>query len=221
MNTLPTEFGYAFTPRPGAGLHAHTRLEIHLRSAPSHQHFDPEEVLLDEILAGAQGSPPQISHLRVAHPWPRAEEHRACCGPVIAVDRRGKEVQAFTFGGALGIQPGEVQTIAVLTSPAPIFEVNPLNPVTELFIDEIEILLAMRRAANLETPGRYDQRLASAESLALYHACLKGVQQRLHSLGELDAPLPSTLWNQLAAEIQRLEQEHPVLKATPCLEDLL
>ncbi len=218
MNTLPAEFGYSFTPRLGAGLHAHTRLEIHLRSAPTHHHFDPEEVLLDEILTG---SPPQISHLRVAHPWPRAEEHLACCGPLIAVDRLGKEVQAFTFGGALGIQPGENQTIAVLTSPAPIFEVNPLNPVTELFIDEIEILLAMRRAANLETPGLYEQRLASSESLALYHACLRGVQQRLHSLGELDAPLPSTLWNQLAAEIQRIEQEHPSLKAAPCLEDLL
>jgi hypothetical protein len=221
MNTPPPEFGYAFTPRSGPGLHAYTRLEIHLRGVPSYQHFDPEEVLLEEILPGVQGSPPQISSLRISHPWPRAEEHRAGCGPVIALDRLGKEVEAFIFGGTASITPGEDQTIVALTSTAPIFENTPINPVTELFIDEVEILLAMRRAANLEHPGRYELRLASVESLAVYHACLKGVQQRLHRLGALEAPLPCALQSQLSAEIQRLEQDHPMIKAAHSLEEIL
>lgn len=216
----PPDFGYYFTPRPGPGLHAHTRLELRLRQEPSGEHFDPELVHL-AVIQPAEESGLALAELSVSHPWPQAEGYMLACGPLTAADRFGREAAAFTFGGQLRIEAGENLTRLLVDSPAPIFELTAGNPFTELFIDEVEIVLAMRRAAWLETPGGYERRITAAEPQALYAACLLAVRARLAALHDYGSPLITGLAGQINNELETLQPAGELASHRGGLEELL
>ncbi|HNB50698.1 MAG TPA: hypothetical protein PK530_02075 [Anaerolineales bacterium] len=188
MSTISyQEYGYFFAPHePGqthtrTNLHGHPRLEVHLKSQPSFEHFDPEQIeLTAKIPSGT--AVPYLEEMVLFHPWSGMNTFEFGCGHIFLFDRKGKKIDAFTFGGKAHLHETREVTAVVFESPAPIFEVNPVNPIVDLFVDEVEIQLAMRRAAWLKqsthTHG-YEERLALADPLALYIACLQAIEVRL------------------------------------------
>lgn len=156
------------------------RLDIFISSIPTEQHFD---VLRAHLFVKTQRG--EIERLSITHPWTYEKAARVCAGLVIMEDRKGKKEEAFTFGGQLKIDVKESQTVCVLVSSAPILEISGATPMHSLFIDEVEILLAERRAA-FENYHEYETRLCSADPLSLYLACLEELIRKFEQFPHKD-----------------------------------
>jgi hypothetical protein len=184
MQTNPEshELGYYFYPQNRAGRLGHPRLDILLRSTPSERHFDPEKVHL--FILSPQND---IEALVIDHPWRSLKRYRLVPGRVIIEDRRGKAVEAFTYGGDLEINANDERTLCMLVSPAAILDLSadagisrlPATGLSagQLLAQETEILLAERRAAWARDPDQYETRLAGVDPAALYAACLSGSRE--------------------------------------------
>jgi len=142
------------------------RLDIFISSIPTEQHFD---VLRCHVFVKTRKG--AIERLTVFHPWDYEREADVCAGVVIIEDRKGNKEEAFTFGGKIRIDEQEMQTICILTSPAPILEISGATPLHTLFIEELEIVLAKRQAA-FSNHLEYETLLCKAEPFELYRACL-------------------------------------------------
>jgi hypothetical protein len=171
---IPTalDYGYHFDPPAPSDHPGHRKLTVVLRPKPTERHYDPE--LADFPIVTLMH---ELDRLAVFHPWPVSGEQRAAPGRVILTDRKGKVVEAFTFGGTLTIDASDEQVVAVLTSPAPILPLLPPHDVAELLADEVDILLARRRAYwdEQRRPYALDECLARVEPLALFQSCLAAI----------------------------------------------
>jgi hypothetical protein len=155
-------------------------LDIYLFSAPTEQHFD---VLRSHFsVASQQGT---IERLTVKHPWAFGQTFQVCGGLVEMEDWKGKKEEAFTFGGSLTIDSKEMVTTCSLASSAPILEISGATPLHALFIEEVEILLAERKAANLN-PHEYEAHLIKANPLKLYRACLEALIDKFENFPHKD-----------------------------------
>ena len=167
------DYGYAFEPPAPPEHPGYRRLTVVLRPHPTERHYDPE--LADFPLVTLVH---ELSRLAVFHPWPESGQHQAGPGRIFLTDRKGKTVAAFTFGGSLQIDAADERVVVVHDSPAPILPLLPPHDVAERFADEVEILLARRRAYwdERRQPYTLDERLARAEPLQLFQACLAAVR---------------------------------------------
>lgn len=171
------ELGYYFHPRRDPNAPGHPRLDVVLRPAPTHLHFDPEWVRLG--VASTHGG---IETLTAHHPWRGlGRRYRACAGQVTWADRKDKTVKAFTFGGELRIESEEAHTICVLTSPAPIIYFVRGNFVPTMLAIEVGTLLAKRRAEWVHDLGAFEKMLVAAAPLALYRACLEALKEKFQN----------------------------------------
>ena len=146
------------------------------------------------------------------------------CGHVFIYDRKGKKVDAFTFGCSVKIQTDKEKTNATFESPVSIFEVTPVNPVIDLFVDEVEILLAMRRAAWLKQNPHlhaYEERLCQVKPTDLYIACLQGVEERLTRISNGSSELGLHLRTAIRAELHWLKETGIWLGDRKRLEDVI
>lgn len=103
------------------------------------------------------------------HPWHRELNYQVYAGFIILEDRKGKKVEAFTFGGSLQIQTREEITICTFESEAPILEMGMKDPMRELLVEEVDIILAERSAAALPDERGFEKRLAQVNSCMLYY----------------------------------------------------
>jgi hypothetical protein len=221
MMSSSLDFGYSFEPPAPAGYPVHRRLTVVLRPRPTERHYDPERA--EWPVVSPHG---ELDRLTVFHPWPVSSEQRAALGRIILADRKGKAVEAFSFGGTLRITASDEQVVAVLESPAPILPLLPPQTVAEALVDEIEILLARRRAHWDSQPqphaaAAFEERLARAEPLALYQACLAALRAQLAATPAAFHDAEHHLAGFVRREIAALEQAghwslHPL-----SLEDLL
>jgi hypothetical protein len=160
--------GYIFEPRTYPNSPGHPALTLILRHTPTEEHFDPAFVHLHVILTDSIFGP-----LTVRHPWPRGSEHyRMSAGRVYVEDAKHKRLEFYTLGGMLSIQSEHESTVCRLTSPAPIMEMTLTPCVPELLVEEIEGLIARRRAVWEIAPHEFDVRMAQTDPLRLYLACL-------------------------------------------------
>jgi hypothetical protein len=166
------------------------RLDIFISSIPTEKHFDVLRVTLPVIKQDGG-----IEHLKIIHPWLHEKSFHLCAGVVIMEDRKGKKEEAFSFGGEIKILSEEDQTQCFLVSSAPILEINGALPLNELFIEELEIILAEQRAAH--GPGSsFEANLCAASPESLYLACLRELRSKLKQSqhkNELDFQLLSYL----------------------------
>jgi hypothetical protein len=167
------EYGYFFHPREWSDSPGHPRLDVFLRSTPTKEHFDPMKMTLN-----VTSEHKNIELLKVHHPWSLREQYQACAGRVILQDRRGKKVEAFTFGGDLQIESEEELTIGALTSPAPILELISTSSIPSLLAEETEILFAERRAEWEPDHSTFNKKLIKADPLSLYCACLDALREK-------------------------------------------
>jgi hypothetical protein len=165
------QLGYCFHPPTTEHDLGYPQLDVVIRPAPTGEHFDPESFTC--LAATANGS----TRLRVAHPWTQENSYRICAGEIAIEDARSEQVKAFTFGGTLQIDSDERRTICQLTSPAPLLEHSRRAlSLEEHLIEEVAILFAQRRAA--QDDDAFDRKLAAADPLQLYHACLVALNEK-------------------------------------------
>jgi hypothetical protein len=163
--------GYYFHPPLEAHAIGYSQLDVVIRPAPTGEHFDPQSLTC--LIATDGGS----TRLHVLHPWTQETRYRVCAGEIDLDDARGEHVKAFTFGGTLRVDSDSRRTLCQIVSPAPLLErarQTPSLPVQ--LIEEVQILFAERRAA--QDDDAFDRRLAAADPLQLYRACLVALNEK-------------------------------------------
>ena len=210
------DFGYRlFKRNPGAPVQVvgmldeerehepgYAVLEAQMRDLPTEHHFDPLYFSLQIAVPGG------MCETVIEHPWPGEATLRVCAGAIDLIDRKGKRLDAFTFGGTLHIQPEDEVTLVRFSSPAPILVEEGYNSFEGLMTDEVEIILAARRAAWGNDCDGFEARLAAAEPLGLYFGCLRAVLARLESNRSADEQT-THLKHVLRDEIAALETNMP------------
>ena len=107
-------------------------------------------------------------------------------------------------------------------SPIPILVIIDARPVEALFVDEIKIMLAERRAERLTEPNSYEKRLINADPLELYISLMNALIEKMeHSQHKDNSPIMK-LRNFIHSEIKRLRDEsfRPSYMPRP-IEDIL
>ncbi|MEJ2412194.1 MAG: hypothetical protein P8Y34_04255 [Anaerolineales bacterium] len=172
-NDLP-KIGYLFH-HPNIG-HANDkfRLDIYLSSETTELHFD---VLRATFFIRSPRD--TVTNLKILHPWNYEKTARVCPGPIIMEDRKGKKEEAFSFGGDLTITLKDSLTACSLVSNAPILHISGGTKMDELFVQEVEILLAEKRAKLSENRELRDL-YCRTDPLNLYIACLNGLKEKIH-----------------------------------------
>lgn len=165
------QLGYAFHPAVDPHGIGHPQLDVVIRPTPTREHYDPESFTC--LIATTGGTAP----LHVPHPWNQETTYRVCAGEIVIEDARHEQVKAFTFGGTLRIDSDARRTICQLTSPAPLLERSRQTlSLEEHLLEEVAILFAQRRAA--QDDDVFERRLAAADPLQLYHACLVALNEK-------------------------------------------
>ncbi len=189
------EIGYFFQPFDNPHLPGHSKMQVMIHAQPTHHHYDPESI------EAPIATDSHLSKHIIRHLAPRAETLRVCAGTIIVRDRVNKEVEAFSLGGELSVTSHFDHTICTFTSPAPIFDLLSEKSIDTLLVEEIQILLAERRAAWANHPQEFDVRLTKVDPLALYLACLKALHDQYArlslSIEEPDYPLAHFLRSDL------------------------
>lgn len=173
------QLGYCFHPPLDAHAVGHPQLDVVIRPAPTGEHFDPESVAC--LIATGNGA----AKLHITHPWEQEKSYQVCAGELLIEDLRSQQVKAFTFGGALQIDTDARRTVCRLSSPAPLLEhARQALSLEEYLIEEVYILFAERRAA--QTDDVFEQHLAAADPLLLYHACLLALRAKFEHVPATD-----------------------------------
>ncbi|MBK8989346.1 MAG: hypothetical protein IPM39_25345 [Chloroflexi bacterium] len=192
--------GYIF--HPGPSHFGSAGFDAILTTKPTQQHFDPDYL---HVTAGAARG---TQRLEIHHPWRLADHYAVCAGRILLSDRFKKCVEVFTFGGQLTIVTSEEQTLCTFASAAPFLDLVTSHSVTTLFTNEVEILLAQRRAArNLHVSGEFDAILLRLDPLLLYVSCLAEIRQKFKLYPAHDDQVVQRFKYRIEQEIGRLQQE--------------
>lgn len=148
------------------------RLDIHITSEPTNQHFDVLHVRLP-----VKTKEKTIRQLKIFHPWNYDKCLEVTAGIVVMEDRKGKKEEAFTFGGRLTIDNQKEQTLCVLVSAAPILEISGATPLHRQFIKEVEIILA-KTQAKYSRHQEYEKQLNQTDPFELYLASLEALLEK-------------------------------------------
>jgi hypothetical protein len=165
------QLGYTFHPPRESQAIGSSQLDVVIRPASTGEHFDPESF----ACLTTTGS--EAARLYVTHPWPEEVTYRVCAGEIDIEDARQEHVKAFTFGGTLRLDSDARRTLCRLVSPAPLLErARGISSLPEQLIEEVQILFAERRAA--QDDDAFERRLAAADPLPLYRACLAALNEK-------------------------------------------
>ena len=215
---IPSDIlGYSLHGKPYPHAPGCSQLDVALRAEPTGHHFDPERVHL--LIATPAGD---VQSVTITHQGRGPETMRVCAGRVALEDRLEKRVQFLTLGGSLAMTFEEGLSLCRLTSPAPIIALSLVRGAPELLSEEIEQVLAHRRARWEVRRREYDRRLAAADPEALYKACLVELQRKFRATPsrQLDGDA-IRLVSFLDAEIEVLLAGAGRVVAAPSLEDIL
>jgi hypothetical protein len=210
--------GYDLHGRPYDHAPGCSQLDIMLRDMPTRLHYDPERLHLTVI-----APPDEIRPLTIGHQWYHTPLTLwVAAGRVRVEDRVEKRVEFLTLGGKLAVLPQPGFTLCSLHSPAPIIALRMERCMTELLADEIEEILARRRAWWDLHDGEFERRLAAAKPAALYMACLIALQEKFRDarLGSFDDET-SHLIRFVDDEIGTLCGSAGHRSAAPALEDII
>lgn len=209
------ELGYSFLPAAKPHDIGYAQLNVVIRPAPTGRHYDPEAVVCAVAVASSG-----VMMLRVHHPWILDTTYRVCAGHVRLEDRKGKQVTAFMFGGELHVDSDAHHTLCRFTSPAPILEHSRERDTLEVLLgEEVEVLLAERRAAARNNDDDFERRLAAADPLSLYWACLAALRNKIDRWPAWEEPIYREFKHFLHKALAPRSGEAPI--GIPALADLL
>ena len=215
-NLKERDYGYYFHSREYSDSPGHPRLDVILRSVPTEKHFDPEKLSII-VASDHRGT----EFLRVHHPWPGQDQYRACAGHVILQDRKGKKVEAFTFGGDLRIESEEMLTACFLTSPAPILELIGTSSIPVMLAEETEIIFAKRRADWESDHSTFKDRLTAASPFTLYCICLEALKEKFERYPSRGNEFIQQFIQFIHVEIKTLHESHEWPLYVPMIDELL
>jgi len=210
------EFGYWFYPSDWEHAPGGNRLDIAIKESKSGLQFNPKNVHLP-----VKCEQDVIESLVIGHPWKFANSYQVCAGLVEIVDWKGEKREAFNFGGSLVIKDHHGLPLNILTSSAPILEINSAATNLMMLIEEIEILFAERRAALLSDPHAFEGRLVAADSMELYIASLDSLIGKFEHFSHKENSKILPFLNFLHTEKRRLNQEGLTKFLAPSLEEII
>jgi hypothetical protein len=192
-------------------------MDVIIQQKPTRRHYDPEQVQYRVV--APSGS---IEHLTVCYPWTLGTRYRSCAGRIVLTDRKGKRVEAFSFGGDLQILSAADHTVCGLQSTAPIFHLVSTTDLPMWITAEVEILLAEQKAHWDPThPHNFEEKLVKANPFLLYASCLKAIQEK--AAGHLSSEAGGLAQHGVhfvGVEIQRLRDEGTWPKQLPSPDEL-
>ncbi len=215
-NPQEPKFGYRFSHSESSDVPCDFCLDIFINENPTEHHFDPEKLHLH-----VRSKSSALESLTIRHPWVHGSAYQALAGSIELTDRYGKEEEAFTFGGNLIIKSSDTFTFCTLESPAPILEISSADPISMMFIEEIEILFAKRRAALLSKPHTFEKHLINANPSNLYLACLNALIEKFEHLHHKEELHINEFLNFLHVESKRIRDEGKTPVLVPDLEKIL
>ena len=198
------ELGYVLHPPRRESEPGYSQVDIRLAALASGQHFDPEEARLTVVFP-----PDGVSQLTIEHPWSNEKLYRTCPGHIYIADRLGKHLELFTFGGEAHILTDIQETQVSLRSPAPILVPAGGRREVILLAEEVEVLLAQRRAARENEPEAFERNLANAPPLGLYLAMLLTLQEKYQHLHYGEDESVTRFKHLLRVEVEAVEEIAP------------
>jgi hypothetical protein len=216
INSKTLEIGYWFFPPESKQAPGGNRLEVILSETPIWGNSSPKSIHV--TVKSRQGT---AEKLKVTHPWRFRYSHELLTGLIEIHTIDGSKVEAFTLGGSLEIYTNDALTTCIIKSPAPIVEITMNGTIHDLFIDELEIILAKHRAAHLYDPPEDDTGVITASPLELYAAILNDMLESFdHSHHKEDTQVQELI-NFLHAEVRRLQVESQLPQFIHPLEELI
>jgi hypothetical protein len=219
--TDEAELGYRFVAGRNPQSIGYPRLEINILCAPSERHFDPKIAQIPIFTLKESVSPHKIDQLEIYHPWVYRDTYQVAPGLVTLADRKGKKVEAYTFGGKLTIDSDEYCTTCVLQSDAPIIEINHANRAIMKLIDEVEIILAEQRANRAADIGDFEARLEKVPVSKLYMACLMELEKKVKEAQGRGGNVDRKLSELIEGEKQFMRKEGSWPENPPSFSEIL
>ncbi|GIK55310.1 MAG: hypothetical protein HND44_12845 [Chloroflexi bacterium] len=209
------DLGYVFYPATAENNFGSTRFDVILSEHPTRRHYDPENV---QVTIARQTHVDAI-HLNYTAP---PAQFRVCPGRIVLTDRVHKQVSAFCFGGDLRIIHQPPDAICVFQSPVSILDITTYHSAHMLFANEVEILIAERRAAwDPHHPHQFEQHLAQVDPTLLYAACLDTLATKFAAMPHSNDPARRQFVHLLQKEIKSWQQNGRWPLAIPKLTELL
>ncbi len=211
--------GYSFHPSLFQPPLGHAGLDVSLRPEPVDRVFDTESA--DFFVRLQEDAEPTL--LRVASGAPPGEQvYRLAPGRFWLNDRYNNVLEGFVFGGDLRVVADDEHAACYLTSPAPLFELDPeTHDVERTFVDEIEALTAIERAESPEDEDLWLPSLLAAEPFQLFVGYLVTIEKRLAAMATAGYDADSAqlrTWVRRAIRTLREAGEWP--EQAPTLDDL-
>jgi hypothetical protein len=187
-------------------------------SNPTLEHFDPKQGIVPIITPKGE-----IEHLKINHPWTYNKEYKVAAGLIEIVDKKNIKVEAFSFGGRLKIKNTEEKASCLVTSPAPVLHFIPdgMTQIEEQFAEEVENLLAIRRAAYLDKKLDFEKKLATIPPQKLYISILVSIIAKYAHLSKKDSPHLSHFSNTLQNMAENIFHKNEEFREIPPIQDLL
>ena len=172
--------GFIFLPLTRLPNLGYGMVEIHIGAAPTERFFDTRQAIFPIVEAGT------LTQVIVEHPWlseGAITRYHVCAGRFRFYENDGDENQGFSLGGNLEVSQDEEWVSCRLTSSAPIYNLqeNPSSSILWL-VDEIEGVLARRRAFYGENESIFFDHLHAVDPFDLFIATIASVKQDIQAL---------------------------------------
>lgn len=170
-----------FPYHPAVGI---SSLKVYLSDKPQERGFDSARLRVPVI--GNQ----EIQELEIMHPWldlVGSNRFRLAAGRFIVYDHANHTLYGFSLGGQVDVMKQDNLTCCSVSSSAPllILQDDPEAP-DRVLADELEALLARRRAAWGLEEAMFVSRMQAAEPLQLLAASLTAIEARLQRIINAD-----------------------------------
>ena len=215
------DLGYWFAPKRYPHSPGHPRLRITISNMASESHFDPETIQVPVFTDVDRLHPRGIEHRKIVHPWSLVSSYRVAPGMVILSDRKGKKVEAFTFGGKLAIETSDEFTKCIIESSAPIINIPAVGADVMKLVEEVEIILATRRANWAQDESEFTTRLKNVPSDVFYAACLQEFLNRSLQSHAKETETIQNFRNFISAEKRSLMEEGFWPEDVPSISEIL
>jgi len=220
-HTQKPDLGYWFAPKRYPHSPGHPRLDIAISKIASGLHFDPETIQLPVFADIDRLHPRRIEHLKIFHPWAYRSSYHVAPGMVIISDRKNKKVEAFTFGGMLEIDTSDEFTKCRIESSAPIIDIPAVGAAVMKLVEEVEIILATRRAIWGQDEREFTTRLKNVPSDVFYAACFQEFQDRIGHSHVKEIETIQDFRNFIVGEKRSLTEEGLWPEKVPTISEIL
>lgn len=210
------ELGYLFYPPENPQALGHPRLDINIYEHPTGLHFDPHQVNLP-----VRDPNSGIVSLSLFHPTGQVQQN-ICVGRIAMINRTGKRMEAFSFGGVLETESRQDHSFCKVTSLAPILDLAGLPDDETALITEIEGLLARQRADWQGNDYGFELRLAELSPQVLFLGLITDLRAQLHDIPAINRSDSYWELNSTMRKVLRfVDPDGEIPAGTPGLQELL